>query len=193
MWLPAARMELLMATASPRALDTVPSQQPACGDQISLPSAGLSRGVPHQHGGAGRQRLTVTCAGYPAPRGPPLPILGHLISTLLAPSWQRGGTHGGDSKGQESKPWVSKGFAGSKSSSPAPPAGWEGSPCPGAVPTGLSPALPGGSDRCTHWEGSAQTDVTRPQLDTGEWSPSLRHQRDPDLSHSFRLSLQHGG
>lgn len=90
MWLPAARMELLMAAASPRALDTVPSQQPACGDQISLHPAGLSCGVPHQHGGAGRQRLTVTCARCPAPRGPPLLIVGHLISTLLTPKLAKG-------------------------------------------------------------------------------------------------------
>lgn len=48
----------------------------------------------------------------------------------------------------------------------------------------------GDSGRCIHWKGCAQTDVTQAQLDTGEWSPPLRHQWDPDLSHSFRLSLQ---
>lgn len=79
MWLPAARMELLMA--SPQALDNIPSQHPTRGDKISLHPAGMSHGVPQQYSGAGGQRLTVSCARCPHLEGHPCPTRG----TLSAP------------------------------------------------------------------------------------------------------------
>lgn len=150
MWLPAARMQLLMAqhllehwTPSPPSSQHVGTRFPSV---LGYPM------VSHTS--------TVVLAG----RGPhleshPCPSRGTSSAAPCSPySWERGGTHGDDSKDQKFKPWVSKGFAGSKSSSPRPPAGWEGSPCPGAVPMGMSPVLPGElrlmhtlEGLCTHW------------------------------------------
>lgn len=142
-WRPAARMQLLMAqhllehwTPSPPSSQHMGSRFPSI-----LPGYPM---VSHSStvvmAGRGSQSAVPR---VPHLEGHPCPSRGTLSAAPCSPqSWERGDMHGGD---QKSKPWVSKGFAGSKSSSPAPPAGWEGSPCPGAVPMGMSPVLPGGS------------------------------------------------
>lgn len=100
-------------------------------------------------------------------------------------------------------PWVSEGFAGSKPSSPPPPAGCESSPCPGAVRTHPAPAqgchqhCRGGSGPMGTLAGTERASHRPMPPQHGRALGSSPHPCgigwDPDFSHSFRLSPQRAG
>jgi len=127
--------------APPRAWDTVPSRQPPCGDQISLHPARLSHRVPRQRRTAGRQKLSRlrwprAMPGVPRFGDHPSHPSRSSSSAPCSPRscrrvWHRVTHVEVIPRVESTSPWVSKGFAGSKPSSPPPPADARTAPTPG--------------------------------------------------------------
>lgn len=137
--------------------------------------------------------MAMSRAGCPPPWGPLLPKTGHLISTSLRPKlWKGlalGDTHGGDTKGQDSKPLALQGFCWVQAQLPTTPSWMREQPlpwgcahpsCTGVVDaTSTAGGLRANGDTGWHGKGFAQIDATPVQLGIGEQSPSLQHRVRP--------------